>query len=125
MCRVLKVSKGGFYAWNARSLSRRAREDIALSARIHEIHRRSRGAYGAPMIHAELGDEYGIHVGCKRVARLMRAAGLRGVTPKRFVPTTVRDKSQAASVDLVDRQFKAEGADQLWVADISVPQQAA
>ena len=119
MCRVLGVSKSGFYAWGGRPLSKRAREDIALSAKIHEIYRWSRGVYGAPNIHAELADAHDIKVGCKRVARLMRAAGLRGVMPKRFVTTTVRDDAAAASVDLVDRQFKADGPDQLWVADIT------
>ena len=119
MCRVLGVSKSGFYAWNDRPLSKRAREDIALTAKIHEIHRWSRGAYGAPNVHAELADTHAIKVGCKRVARLMRAAGLKGVMPKRFVTTTVRDDAAATSVDLVDRHFKAEGPDQLWVADIT------
>lgn len=119
MCRVLRISKSGFYAWQDRPMSARARADIGLSARIHEIHRRSRGAYGAPNIHAELADDHGIRVGCKRVARLMRAAGLRGVMPQRFVCTTVRDKANTVSTDLVDRQFKASGPDQLWVADIT------
>ena len=119
MCRLLKVSKSGFYAWSGRPVSARARADIGLSARIHEIHRRSRGAYGAPNIHAELADEHGIRVGCKRVARLMRAAGLRGVMAKRFVVTTVRAEGEPASDDLVQRQFKADGPDQLWVADIT------
>lgn len=71
------------------------------------------------MIHAELADDHGIRVGCKRVARLMREAGLRGVTPKRFVTTTVRAEAAPTVVDLVDRQFKAEGPDRLWVADIT------
>jgi putative transposase len=119
MCRVLGVSKSGFYAWCSRPLSKRTREDIALTGKIHEIHRWSRGAYGAPNIHAELADTHHINVGCKRVARLMRAAGLKGVMPKRFVPTTVRDDAAATSVDLVDRHFKADGPDQLWVADIT------
>jgi putative transposase len=119
MCRVLKVCKSGFYAWDERPMSARARADIGLSAKIHEIHRRSRGVYGAPNIHAELADAYGIRVGCKRVARLMRAAGLRGVMPKRFVTTTVRGQTEAVSEDLVQRQFKADGPDQLWVADIT------
>jgi putative transposase len=61
-------------------MSPRERTDIALTARIHEIHRRSREMYGSPMIHAELADEYGIRVGRNRVARLMRVAGLRGAT---------------------------------------------
>jgi len=119
MCRLLTLSKSGFYAWQDRPMSVRARADIALSARIHEIHRRSRGAYGAPNIHAEWADDHGIRVGCKRVARLMGAAGLRGVMPARFVCTTVRDRTSAVSTDLVDRQFKASGPDQLWVADIT------
>jgi putative transposase len=119
MCRVLGVSKSGFYAWSERPLSKRSREDIALTAKIHEIHRWSRGVYGAPNIHAELADTHGINVGCKRVARLMRAAGLKGVMPKRFVTTTVHDDAAATTVDLVDRQFKAHGPNQLWVADIT------
>ena len=119
MCRVLQVSKSGFYAWDGRPMSARARTDIGLTARIHAIHRRSRGIYGAPNIHAELADDYGIRVGCKRVARLMRAAGLCGVMPKRFVTTTIRDAAHVVQTDLVDRQFKADAADQLWVADIT------
>ncbi len=118
MCRALKVSRSGFHAWNDRPLSTRARTDIGLTARIHEIHRRSNGIYGAPNIHAELADDYGIRVGCKRVARLMRAAGLRGVMPARFVTTTMRGTA-SATTDLVDRQFKADGPNQLWVADIT------
>jgi putative transposase len=125
MCRLLKISRSRFYAWDGRPLSARARADIALSALIHGTHRRSRGAYGAPSIHAELGDEHGVHVGCKRVARLMRAAGLFGITPKRFIRTTVADPAAERAQDLVERQFIADGPDQLWVADISVPQQAA
>lgn len=119
MCRLLNVSKSGFYAWDRRPLSARARTDIGLTAKIHEIHRRSRGVYGAPNIHAELADEHGLRVGCKRVARLMRAAGLCGVMPKRFVTTTVRADTEPVSDDLVQRQFKADGPDQLWVADIT------
>lgn len=119
MCRLLKVSASGFYAWDERPLSARARVDIGLTATIHAIHRRSRGAYGAPNIHAELADDHGIFVGRKRVARLMRAAGLRGVMPQRFVRTTVSDEGNAVATDLVDRKFAAEGPDQLWVADIT------
>jgi putative transposase len=119
MCRLLKVSRSGFYAWDGRPLSARAHEDIGLTALIHTIHRRSKGAYGAPSIHAELADDHGVHVGCKRVARLMRAAGLYGVTPQRFIRTTVVDPAADRARDLVDRQFTADGPDQLWVADIT------
>jgi putative transposase len=119
MCRLLKVSASGFYAWDERPLSARARVDIGLTVRIHAIHRRSRGSYGAPNIHMELADDHNIFVGKKRVARLMRAAGLQGVMSKCFVRTTVSDAANAVSIDLVDRQFKASGPDQLWVADIT------
>ncbi len=119
MCRLLKISKSGFYAWDGRPLSARARADIGLTAQIHAIHRRSRGAYGAPMIHAELADEYAVRVGRKRVARLMRCAGLRGVYAARFVRTTRVDPAAGRAIDLVDRQFVAPGPDRLWVADIT------
>jgi putative transposase len=119
MCRLLKVSQSGFYAWDGRALSARARADIGLTALIHGIHRRSKGAYGAPSIHAELADDYGVHVGCKRVARLMRAAGLFGATLQRFIRTTLADPAAERAQDLVDRQFIADGPDRLWVADIT------
>ena len=119
MCRLLKVSRSGYYAWRDRPLSARARSDIALTGLIHRIHRRSRGAYGAPPIHAELADEHAVNVGRKRVARLMRAAQLRGVTPKAFVCTTLKDPSAVRAQDRVDRQFCADGPDRLWVADIT------
>jgi putative transposase len=71
------------------------------------------------MIHAELADDHAIHVGCKRVARLMRAAGLQGVSPTRFVRTTLSDADSAVASDLVDRSFEADEPDRLWVADIT------
>ncbi len=93
--------------------------DILLTALIHAIHRRSGGAYGAPIIRAELADDHQRHVGTKRVARLMRAAGLPGLHPRPFVPTTVSDPTADRAVDQVDRQFAADGPDRLWVADIT------
>jgi len=119
MCRLLGVSASGFYAWDGRPLSKRALADIALSAKIHAIHRGSRECYGVPRIHAELADDYDIHVGKKRVARLMRAAGLRGVMRRGFVRTTVRDLTALAPPDLVDRNFQIDQLDRLWVADIT------
>ena len=119
MSRLLGVSASGFYAWVQRSLSARAVEDIGLTALIHAIHRRSNGAYGAPSIHAELRDDHDRRVGKKRVARLMRAAGLRGLHPRRFVTTTVGDPAADRALDHVDRHFAAEGPDRLWVADIT------
>ena len=81
------------------------------------------GTYGAPRIHAELAAE-GCHVGRKRVARLMRAAPLAGVSRRKFVTTTVRDGGRQAP-DLVDRQFQSAQPNLLWVSDFSVPRQAA
>jgi putative transposase len=119
MCRLLNVSKSGFYAWERRVLSRRERADIELTVRIRAIHQRSRDTYGAPNIHAELADEHGIRVGRKRVARLMRAAGLRGATLRKFVVTTVSDPESRQPTDLVERRFYAERPNRLWVADLT------
>lgn len=119
MGRLLGVSASGFYAWKNRPPSKRALQDLALTAKIHAIHRRSGEAYGAPSIHAELADDHAIRVGCKRVARLMRAAGLKGLKPPSFVTTTVADAAADRALDKVDRQFKADGPDRLWVADIT------
>jgi len=119
MSRLLGVSASGFYAWKDRPLSKRAMEDIALTAKIFSIHRRSGEAYGAPSIRAELAEEHDTRVGKKRVARLMRAAGIKGLAPAKFVTTTIADPEADRALDKVDRQFKADGPDRLWVADIT------
>jgi putative transposase len=118
MCRVLGVSPSGYYAWRKRPLSPRARADVALTAEIQAIHRDSRGTYGAPRIHAELAAG-GHHVGRKRVARLLRAAGIAGVSRRRQFATTVRDPDARPAPDLVDRNFKVDAPNRLWVADIT------
>ena len=118
MCRVLGVSPGGYYARRTRPPSARARADAELGARIAEIHRRSRATYGAPRIHVELREQ-GLRVGRKRVARLMRGAGLKGVSRRRWVTTTVRDHDAQPAPDLVERNFSASGPNRLWVTDIS------
>jgi putative transposase len=119
MCRVLKISRSGYYAWSKRPMSPRARHDLWLGQKIEEIHRDSRGVYGSPMIHAELADAHGVRVGRKRVARLMRAAGLRGASLRRFVITTTSDPKAKRPPDLVDRRFYAEAPNRLWVSDIT------
>ncbi|MGH9578948.1 MAG: IS3 family transposase, partial [Terriglobales bacterium] len=78
----------------------------------------SKGAYGAPNIHADLHDE-GTRVGKKRVARLMKADGLQGVSRRKWVMTTVRDADATPAADLVERQFSADAPNRLWVADIT------
>src|SRR4029450_2016285 len=118
LCRVLGVSPSGYYAWRNRPLSRRAREDVELTARVDAIHRASRGTYGAPRIHAELA-ALGIHVGRKRVARLMRALGVHGISRRKWPRTTVRIPVIPSAPDLVARDFTAAGPNRLWVADIT------
>jgi len=118
MCRALGVSPSGYYAWRKRPLSPRARADVELTAEIDAIHRASRGTYGAPRIHAELR-ALGIPVGRKRVARLMRALGVQGVSRRKAPRTTVRDLAVPPAPDLVARDFTAPGPDRLWVADIT------
>jgi putative transposase len=118
MCRVLGVSPSGFYAWAKRAPSRRAQADAQLLERIGAIHAASHGTYGAPRIHAELA-AHDVHVGRKRVARLMRRASLAGVSRRRFVTTTARDGAARSEPDLVGRDFSADAPNLLWVADIT------
>jgi transposase InsO family protein len=118
MCRLLEVSASGFYAWKARSMSTHEREDVKLSAKIEAIHRHSYGTYGSPRVHAEL-HSLGVGVGRKRVARLMKAHGLRGASRRRFIKTTQRDFQAESAPDLVQRQFAADAPNKLWVADIT------
>ena len=118
MCRVLEVSTSGYYAWCKRSPSARAQADAELTSRMNAIHERSHETYGAPRVHAELEAE-GIQVGRKRVARLMRTAGLVGVSRRKWITTTVRDRNARPAPDLVERNFVAPGPNRLWVADIT------
>ena len=106
MCRLLGVSTSGYYAWLKRPPAARARLDAELGLRLRAIHERSRGTYGAPRIYAELKDE-GVRIGRKRVARLLRAAGLRGVSRRQWITTTVRDRGARPAPDLVERNFVA------------------
>jgi putative transposase len=118
MCRVLAVSASGYYAWQARTSSARQLEDAKLLEQIRAFHRASRGTYGAPRIHRDLR-EAGVRVGRKRVARLLKQAGLRGVSRRKWPVTTVRAEHARPAPDLVQRAFTATGPNQLWVADIT------
>jgi putative transposase len=116
---VLGISKAGYYAWLRRPPSARAVADAVLLKRIRTVHASSRETYGAPRVHAALragGERHGR----KRIARLMRAAGLAGVSHRRGGPTTTRrDREARPAPDLVDRDFTASGPNQLWVSDIT------
>jgi len=116
MARLLKVSRSGFHAWMERRPSAHAVCDMLLLAQLREIHARSRDTYGMPRVHATLLRR-GIHVGRKRVARLMREAGLRGACRQRFICTTHRAPISRPAPDLVQRHFCADAPNQLWVAD--------
>jgi putative transposase len=118
MAKTMGVSRSGFYAWRERPASARDIADAALSERIRSIHAFSRGSYGAPRVHAELADE-GIHVGRKRVERLMKANGLAGFSRRKGTRTTIRDDRVRPACDLVDRNFYADAPDRLWVADLT------
>ena len=119
MARVLGVSKAGFCAWLRRPPSAHAVADAALLKRVRTVHASSRQTYGAPRVHADLRAQGERH-GRKRIARLMREAGLVGACRRKGGPTTtVRDKDARPAPDLVDRHFTASGPNQLWAADVT------
>jgi putative transposase len=119
LARVLGVARAGYYAFTSRPASPRTLADQALTDQIQEIHARSRGTYGAPRVHAELRLGLDIRVGRKRVARLMRVAGLQGCHRRRGRGLTRRDPQATSAPDLVERNFTPPAPDRLWVADIT------
>jgi len=119
MCRVLGVSRSGWYAWHTRvrPTPRELRDDD-LTTRIWEIHTASRGIYGSPRVHAQLLRD-GFDVGQERVARLMRLAGIHGRVCRRFVVTTDSRHDRAVAPNTLDRQFQQKTSDSVWCADIT------
>jgi len=119
MCRVLGLSPSGYYAWLNRPPSERAKRDAELVAKIREVFDGNRKVYGRPRIFADL-KEAGEKVAEKRVGRLMRQEGIQGASRRRRGPkTTRRNRDARPAPDLVERDFTADGLDQLWVADIT------
>jgi putative transposase len=119
LCKVLKVSRSGYYDWKNRPPSKRATENAALTERIREVHHRSRETYGYLRIHAELRT-LGVHCNRKRVARLMRKDGLRGrMRGRRRKHITRQDPLAVPAPDLVERNFCAPVPNKLWTADIT------
>jgi putative transposase len=116
MYRVLAVAASGYYGRRRRPPSARARADAELTSCLTAIHQYSRASYGAPRIHEELL-EVGIHVGRKRVARLMKTADLGGVSRRKWVPLC--ESLARPAPDLVERNFVAAAPNRLWVADIT------
>ena len=115
-CRVLKVSRSGYYEWRDRPPAPRELEDAYLANTIVDIHAMSRCSYGAPRVHAELRLGMGVHVGRKRVARLLRLVGRRGISHRHK-----RRTRPAAAVhdDLVQRRFVADRPNRLWCTDVT------
>jgi putative transposase len=119
LCRVLGVSRVGFYAWRRRPPSARAVRDAELERLITAVFAESRQTYGAPRVHAEL-QARGVRVGTKRIARLMRQQGLEGVSRRgKRRRTTTPDPAAPPAPDLVKRRFVAERPDEVWLADIT------
>ena len=118
LCRVLQVSRSGFYAWARRGSSHRELEDRKLKAEVVAIHKASRKTYGSPRVHAELQARE-IAVSRKRIARLMREAGLTGLPPRPFRHTTDSDHDQPVAENVLDRQFEVTAPNQAWAADVT------
>ena len=118
LCRMLGVSKSGYYAWRSRPPSERRRRDALLIEKIRQIHSRSRETYGYPRVHAELRS-LGVKCGRRRVARLMRAEGLWGCVRGKKRRTTRRDPRAAPAPDLLRGDFGAAQPNRVWLADIT------
>src|SRR5688500_2282366 len=118
LCTVLGVSRAGYYAWQSRPTSLRRRRDDELLDQIRAIHADSKATYGWPRIHAELRNR-GVRASRKRVARLMRQAGLSGMVRRRTGRTTIRVPGVATAPDLVRRDFAPAAPNRLWVADLT------
>jgi putative transposase len=118
LCRMLGVSKSGYYAWRSRPPSERRRRDALLIEKIRQIHSRSRETYGYPRVHAELRS-LGVKCGRRRVARLMRAEGLWGCVRGKKRRTTRRDPRAAPAPDLLRGDFVAAQPNRVWLADIT------
>lgn len=121
MCRVLRVSRAGYYAWRRRAMPARVVADAVLTTAIETVHTESRCTYGSPRVHAELRAQ-GTRVGRKRVARLMRHAGLVARRRRRFVVTTDATHAHPIAANRLAREFAVGtigGSDRVWVSDIT------
>ena len=118
LCRVLGVSRSGYYAWRGRRPSLHALDDERLRPKVVEAFKTGRGTYGSPRVLDELIDQ-GFEVGRRRVARLMRELGLRGVSPRKFRVTTDSDHKHGIAENLLERNFEASRPNEKWVTDIT------
>ena len=118
MCTLLKVSRSGYYAWLKRPESRRSLENRALEDKIRVIHSASHGIYGSPKIYKDLIDD-GVRCGKNRVARIMREAGIRSRTKKKFKATTNSRHNLPVAPNLLNQDFTVDVPDRTWVSDIT------
>ncbi|MGI8547487.1 MAG: IS3 family transposase [Gemmatimonadaceae bacterium] len=121
MCRVLEVSRAGYYAWKRRGPSQRAQADCSLTVRIRTVHVRSRKRYGSPRVHRELKAQ-GIHVSEKRVARVMRTEDIRAKQPRKFRVTTDSSHAHPVAPNVLDRHFSVPeiiAPNRVWASDIT------
>jgi putative transposase len=123
LCRVLGVSKAGYYAWRHRVPSARTQANTALAVRLRAVHQRSRRTYGSPRLTEELRAQ-GVRCSENRVARVMRRAGIRAKGRRRFRVTTDSRHAHPIAPNVLARQFAVAGVDQVWASDITyVPTQ--
>jgi transposase InsO family protein len=118
MCRVLEVSRSGYYAWRTRPKSERSKENQRLLERIKEVHKKSKKTYGSPRVHAKLVGE-GESCGRGRVERLMSANGIRAKQTRKFVATTDSKHDLPVSPNILDRKFAVGEPDKAWASDIT------
>ena len=118
LCRALRVSRAGYYAWRQRPPSARSQQDLRLAVMIRAAHEKSRRTYGSPRVHAEL-QAHGVFVSRKHVARLMGREGLRARLRKRYRCTTMSGHDQPVAANLLERRFEAERPNQCWVGDVT------
>jgi transposase InsO family protein len=118
MCRQLGVSRAGYYAWEKRPESARAREERALEVQVAEVHQQSRRTYGAPRVQRELRRR-GVRVAKKRVARLMRSQHLVARARRRYVCTTDSRHAHAPAPNVLKRDFSPPAPDATWATDIT------
>jgi len=112
MCKVLDVSRSGYYAWRGRPPSEREMENRKLYKKIEAVYDESGGVYGSPRIYDRL-DEQGVICSENRIARLMRLRGLRAKQEKTFKVTTRRNKAHPVAPNLLDRNFEANGLNEI------------
>ena len=125
LCRVLRVSRSGYYAWRRASASVRRERRAQIAAAAQQSHTDSHGVYGYRKVHRDLVEDHEIACCRETVRQVMAELGLCGRPKRRFVKTTDSHHDEPVAVNRLQRDFTATRPDQKWLADISVPQKAA